>query len=260
MKRWCILCAALICGAIAAANAEGAVISFRVGTGYSYIGYGDYNDRVDYMNGEYLPSMSIAGTLDEFHWMPEISGEILVPFLSRFELGVGLAWMSGSKAFSIEPVGYRYEHTVRAYPVTATVYANLPAPVPFATPYLFAGGGAYYSKVSFDYETPQVATSFEGELSTWDFGVHAGAGVRFAVAPRMSFDVAIKGRLAAIQGFEGTKTWGRGETEDIFLAAGADQQGNVIFDPKPVSEASAFDEGTVNLSGVAITLGLRIVF
>ena len=130
-------------GTLIAANAATAGIGFRVTGGFSYIGYGDYNDLVEYMNNEYLPLLSIAGTLDELHWVPEISGEALVSLFPRFDLGLGFGLISGKSSFSIEPVGYRYEHAVRSYPITATLYAALPATIGFAKPYAFAGGGVY---------------------------------------------------------------------------------------------------------------------
>jgi hypothetical protein len=252
--------AVLILGTLIATNAATAGIGFRVSGGYGYISYRDYNDRIDYMNSEYLPSMSIAGTLDKLHWAPEISGEVLVFLFPRFDFGLGVGLISGSRSFSIEPVGYRYEHTMKTYPITATVYAALPAPFGFAKPYVFAGGGVYYSAIVFDYDTPSAATSFTTDLSAWDFGAHAGAELRIPLAPRISLDILVRGRLAAIQGFEGTKIWDTGRTEDIFLAHGMNQQHNVIYEPKPVSERDTFHEGTVDVSGVAVALGLTMLF
>ena len=260
MKRSCIVRTALMLGTLIAANAATAGIGFRVSGGFSYIGYGDYNDRVEYMNDEYLPLLSIAGKLDKLHWVPEISGEVLVSLLPRFDLGLGVGLISGKTNFSIEPVDYRYEHTVQSYPITATLYAALPAPFGFAKPYAFAGGGVYYSTLVFDSDTPAAATSFKADLSAWGFGVHAGAGLRIPLAPRVSLDVGIKGRVVAIRGFEGTKTWGTGRTEDVFLAHGVNEQGNLIHEPKPVSEQDAFDEGTLDVSGIAIALGLKVLF
>lgn len=250
----------LIIGAFLATDAGTAGIGFRVSGGYGYIGYRDFNDRIDYMNNEYLDSMSIAGKLDRLHWVPEISGEVLVSLFPRFDFGLGVGLISGKRIFSIEPVGYRYEHTVKAYPITATIYAALPAPFGFAKPYAFVGGGVYYSTLVFDSDTPTAATSSKADLSAWGFGVHAGAGLRIPLAPRVSLDVGIKGRVAAIRGFEGTKTWDTGETEDIFLAHGRNQQYDVIYEPKPVSERDAFDEGTLDVSGIAIALGLKVLF
>jgi len=260
MKRSCIVRTVLMLGTLIAANAATAGIGFRVSGGYGYIGYRDYNDWIDYMNNEYLPSMSIAGKLDKLHWAPEISGEALVFLFPRFDLGLGGGLISGKRSFSIEPVGYRYEHTVKTYPITATIYAALPAPFGFAKPYAFAGGGVYYSTLVFDSDTPAAATSFKADLSAWGFGVHAGAGLRIPLAPRVSLDVGIKGRVTAIRGFEGTKTWDTGKTEDIFLAHGMNQQHNLIYEPKPVSEKDTFHEGTVDISGVAIALGLKMLF
>jgi hypothetical protein len=258
MKRTCIGLVVLFAGMHAFSSPALGVVGFRVNGGYGYIRYGDYNDRIDYLNTEYFPSMSIAGTLDDFHWIPEVSGEVLIPLLPRIDVGLGFGYLSGTRTFSIEPVGYGYKHALEAYPITASVYVDLPAPFFVVHPYLFAGGGAYYSRIGFDYSTPSTATSFDTDLSAWGFGARAGAGLRLPVAPRLSVTFTITGRLASIHGFEGTKTWGGGRTEDVFLASGRDSGGVLIYEPRPVSDKSAFGEGKVDLGGVVFAVGVAL--
>jgi opacity protein-like surface antigen len=260
MKHPHVTRAVLVLGMLCAAGASSAGIGLRVQGGYGYIRYGDYNDRIEYLNGEYFPMMSIDGTLDEFHWVPEISGGVFMPLASRFDLEIGGGFIWGTREFSIEPVGYLYEHSVRTYPFTVTLRASLPVSFMSAKPYAFAGVGAYYATLGFTYGTPAAATSFDADLSAWGFGAHGGVGLEIPLAPKASLEVGVKGRIAPIHGFEGTKTWGGGKTEDVFLAYGTDEEGNLIYEPRPVSERDAFDEGTLDMSGVTFHVGVTVLF
>jgi hypothetical protein len=150
---------------------------------------------------------------------------------------------------------------VKAFPLTATVYVKLP-PLPFAKPYAFAGGGMYYTKASFDETVTSGGSADESkaDLTKWGFGLHGGAGLSFALAPRVGLDVGVKGRWADVKGLTGTATGPDGKPVDVFLAYYTDEEGALRFGPEALSDKGAYGEGSVDLSGYAFTLTVTVAF
>ena len=263
MKRFASLAALLALGALVAADPASAGIGIRVSGDLSYVSYGDFNDFAEYINTEVLAASGASGEIGAIHWVPELRGEIVLPIAPMLDLGIGAGIVMGKSEFSFGAAGDRfdYEHTVKAYPVTATVYVDLPL-LPFARPYAFGGGGLYYTKLSFD-NTVTVGgttTGFGAELTKWGFGLHGGAGLSFSLSPMVTFDIGAKGRWAKIAGFEGAATTTDGEVIDVFLASYVDDEGGLNFGPEATTDKGAYGEGAVDLSGFAFTLTLVVAF
>ncbi len=248
---------------VAAAAPAFAGVGARVTGGIGYVVYADFNDFVSYLNDQVLAPGGASGTIDRIRWMPEASGEIVIAVTPLLEIGLGGGIVAGSSSFSFASGGnsFDYTHRVRSYPFTATAYVTLPA-LPFAKPYAFGGAGLYYTKIRFTEEVVQsgVPDGFTADLTKSGFGLQGGAGLAFDVAPRVAIDLGVKGRWASIKGFSGTATFRDGATEEVFLASYVDTGGERVFGPESTADQGVFPEGTVDLSGFAFTLALRVTF
>jgi len=251
-------------GALLAAAPATAGIGVRVSGGLSYISYGDFNHFADYLNNEVLAPNGATGQIDAIHWVPEFEGEVVVPLVHMIDLGIGGGFVTGKSDFSFDAGSgdrFDYNHTVKSYPLTATVYVKLPL-LPFAKPYAFAGGGMYYTKATFDETVTSGGSAdvLKAELTKWGFGFHGGAGLSFALAPRVGLDIGVKGRWAKIKGLTGTATGSDGRSVGVFLAYYTDEDGATQFGPEALSDKGAYGEGSVDLSGYAFTLTMTVAF
>jgi opacity protein-like surface antigen len=261
MKRFAATLCAL--GVLLAAGPAPAQIGVRVTGGLSYVSYGDFNDFAEYINNEVLAASGISGEIGSIHWIPEFAVEAVLPITPLVDLGIGGGGIRGASDFSFD-VGsdrFDYEHTVKAYPMTATAYVKLPM-LPFARPYASAGAGVYYAKVTFEETVTSDASvdGFTASLTKWGFGLHGGAGLAFSIAPRVILDLGLRGRWVKIKGFEGTATSLDGESIDTFLAYYTDEDGAPQFGPEAAADRGTYGEGTVDLSGFAFTLSLLVAF
>jgi hypothetical protein len=235
-------------------------IGFRVTGGFSHISYGDYNDFAEYANEEVLPLSGITERYDEMHWVPEFGGEVIVDFLPVVDVGVGFGVISGKSELAVLDIEI-FKHTVKAYPITLTGYFEPPLPMPMAKPYLMAGVGLYPSKIFFSYPVVinSVAYMLDADMTKTGYGVHGGAGIEFSVASMISIDFCLKARWIDIQGYEGTSTiQGYGE-EDVYLYFD-DSAGEVVYGVESTSAKDESKEGSVDLSGYAFTLGIKVAF
>ena len=253
--------ACFVVSLLAAGRAD--AVALRATAGFSRIAYGDYNAFADGINAIIAADPTFTGELGNMHWLPEIGVEASVPLVPALSLGAGagLIWGSSSFEFSAEGETLTFEHTVKAYPLTVALRAEIPAPFVFARPYVFAGGGAYYVKLTFEERLGGASELFgyDAELSSWGFGMHGGVGFSFTVAPTVSVDLGFMGRYAKITGFEGTATSVDGETADIALVYYEDD-GNMVYGPESVEAAAGLGEGAVDLSGYGISLGVHVSF
>ncbi len=241
--------------------------SFRVYGGYGRVSYGDFNDLVASNNEGLLPGNE---RFSEIRWIPEFAGEVLYSPLPRVRVGVGAGIIAGSSdvsnsiLFGDDAIRYGYEHAVRAYPILATVYYDVPVPGTFVSPRIFAGAGAYYSRITFDVsldpEPDPPFESIESELTTWGFGFHGGGGVYIPVTPKIAVELDVRFRFAVLAGYEGmSRSDERGEW-DVFLARGTLPDGHVFYGPCSVDEGDSFDEGEVSLNGIGFSVGASISF
>jgi opacity protein-like surface antigen len=247
-------------------------VGFRVTGGMSYIGYGNYNDWVDFMNDAAIPKVeeltgqSIGDTFDKMRWVPEFKGELLVSVMPGFDVGAGAGLIMGSSNFEFAFEGisqeYSYEHKVRAYPFTATAYLEPPLPFGFAKPFVYGGLGLYYAKLTFDEYMLDVLMEegVEAELTKWGFGLHGGAGLQISVAPAISLDLGINVRWANIKGFTGTATYMDGSTEEIVLGYYEGGEEYIGYGWVAEGELGDAEEGEVNLSGFGFVIGFKFMF
>jgi len=268
MRRVNWMMAAALLGALLSAGPADAGVGFRVTGGISRIAYGDFNRFVDFVNDVIAETDTAAGSgpigqIDHINWVPEASAELLYGIAPPVTVGVGAGIISGSSKFTFDVGGntLSFRHQVKAYPFTATAYVNIPAPVPFAKPYAFLGGGLYYSKISFTTSVTSNDTTgvSDAELTHWGLGVHGGAGFEFSFAPMVSIDLSVHGRYARIKGYRGTSTLNGAHPEDVFLASFV-QAGDVNFGPEPVADLAKFQEGSVDLSGFGVSVAVKVAF
>jgi opacity protein-like surface antigen len=262
MKRLVVTAVLFACAPLVAQGAA-AGVGVRVNGAMSYISYGDFNDAVEYANTEGLWASGASGEISAIHWIPEFGGEVVVSVIPRLSLGVGAGIMYGKSSYVLQTGlgSYSYEHTIKAYPLTATAYVKLP-PIPVASPYVYLGCGAYRTSLAFTESTSGASASGEAsaDLRTWGFGVHAGAGLSFAIVPRARFDIEVKWRHAVVKGFEGERQNPDGTTTSVYLASYTGADGAVTFAPEDVADKGSYAEGSADLSGVAFVLGFTIAF
>ncbi|MBU8922138.1 MAG: hypothetical protein KOO63_10010, partial [Bacteroidales bacterium] len=128
-------------------------------------------------------------------------------------------------------------------------------------PYLYGGGGLYYSSldIAFQHFDGVDRTGYDAKLSTWGYGIHGGGGMEFSITPTFSLDIGFKVRWADISGYEGTATLPDGEERDAFFVSDK-VDGKLIFEAMPVEEKDNYDEGSVNLTGYTIYIGFKAGF
>lgn len=246
-----------------AAQSASAGIGVRVNGALSRISYGDFNDAADYTNREELWASGATGEVGAIHWIPEFGGEVIIPVIHRLSVGVGggIAFGKSSYLLKTNLGDFSYEHRMKAYPLTATAYVDLPM-LPFAKPYLYLGCGAYDVKLTFE-ESASSGSSADNvseELQKWGYGLHGGAGLSFDIVPKVQFELGLRWRLAAVKGFEGERRNSDGSTTDVFLASYRDKAGNLYFRTEPMADKGALGEGSVDLSGISFILGLAVSF
>lgn len=257
------LCAAA-CAALVVSSAAAAGFGVRVRGGMSRVSYGDFNEFADGINALIAADPTITGELATIRWIPEIAVEATMPVSGVLTLGFGAGLLRGSSSYELSAGSstLSFEHRVGAYPLTATLYAAIPAPFAFARPYAFAGAGAYYATAAFEQRLGAGGDVFgyDSDLSAWGWGLHGGAGLSFAVAPTVSIEIGVQGRYAVVDGFEGTATSTEGETADVVLGFYEGEEGYMVFGPVNAADAAGVDEGAVDLSGFGFTLGATISF
>jgi opacity protein-like surface antigen len=267
MKRYYMVMFAVAVAVCMPPSPARAGFGFRVNGGLAYVTYSDFNDFVEYVNETEFPALGITDRLDNIHWVPEVNGEVLFSPVPSFTIGVGAGYISGKSEFSISFIdgGYMFEtmykHTVKAYPLSLNGYFDIPVPGMAIKPYLQGGIAAVYSKITFDFEVT-VLDGSEGlgaELTTWGFAMHGGGGVKFAIFPKVSIDLGIRARWANLKGYEGTGAFLGEEAEDVFLAKEQDAE-YFSYGPESVENKGQYEEGSVNLSGFAVTLGVAVSF
>ncbi len=228
----------------------------RVTGGFTHISYGDFNDWIDGMNTD----MAGIAEMDNITWIPEFGAEYYYSILPSLDAGIGVSMMSAGWNFDFMygENGIELDHTVKAYPVTATVYFKPPVPFVSMKPYCYAGAGLYYSKITFSHRrTPSdPVAGYDAELTDRGFGTHLGLGIEFPVMPAVTFDLGFKIRWADLKGFEGTAENLEGDRKDVFLG-NDDEEG---FGPADISEKDNISEGSVDLGGYSFYVGVTIGF
>ncbi len=238
-------------------------IGFRVNGGLSYATYSDFNDYVKHVNEVELPAIGVMGTLNDIHWVPEVNGEVLFSPVPKITIGAGAGFISGKSEFSymIGFIESKYKHTIKAYPLALTGYFDFSLPGASIDLYLQGGVAAVYSKITFDMKLTDGTNTdgLDAELTTWGYELHGGGGVKLAIFPKVSIDLGIRARWADLTGYEGTgAVIGEGDY-DVFLAKDT-EEGYVLYGPESVENNDQYEEGSVDLTGFAVTLGVTVSF
>jgi hypothetical protein len=263
MRRLGMMLIAAAIGALAPATQAGAGVGFRVNGGFAYIRYSDFNAYADFVNERELPALGVGDRLDNIHWIPELEGELLLAPIPALTIGAGAGIVSGKTEFSfrVGEDGAVYGHTVRAYPFGATAYFNVPLPAAPIRPYLFGGAAAVYSRITFDLKLTSggFTDGLDAELTTWGLELHGGAGLTFPIFTSVSIDLSVAGRWADLSGYEGSATFIGGEVTDVYLAK--EKSGvQSFYGPESVENRDEYEEASVDLTGVAVTVGVTVAF
>jgi len=247
-----IAAAALVLVIMAASGPAEAGFAVKARGGYTYISYSDFNDWVKETNAD-IPSGS--PTLDKIEWIPEISAEFTFPILPTVSGGVGVGYFSGKSDYSVSigADGFSYVHKVKVVPLTLNLHWQ--PPMTTIQPFVYGGVGLYRTGLEFEYWLTSGGDreGYSAEMDKWGFGIQGGGGISFGLMPTMSVDIGVQGRWASISGFEGTATSGDGETIDIELAKYSGYYG-------PEDKGSGEPEGSVDLSGITLFVGLTFGF
>jgi len=263
MQRYFVIVLAVAVAACAVPAPVDAGFGFRLNGGLAYVTYSDFNDFVAHVNEKELPALGVTGTLDNIHWVPEVNGEVLFSPLPMITVGVGAGIISGKSEFSYMIFGVEsiYEHTLRAYPLAVTGYYDISVPGAAIDLYVQGGFAAIYSKITFDTKLTAGDDSegLDAELTTWGYELHGGGGVKFAIFPKVSIDLGVRGRWASLDGYEGTGTViGEGDY-DVFLAKEKTED-YFLYGPEQVEHRDQYEEASVDLTGFAVTLGVTVSF
>lgn len=259
MRKTAIFAAAAILVTVTAAPSE-ARFGFRARGGFSRIAYSDFNDYVEMTNTQ----LSGFAEMDEIRWIPEIGGEFTFAVLPTLTGAVGAGYLTGKSDFglSLGGDGLSYSHELRSIPLTATAYWE--PPLPFFEPFVFGGVGLYHTRLEFAQRViiSGSSTGFEAELTDWGFGLHGGAGIRFAIVPAVGFEIGLSGRWADLSGFEGTATNLEGDSYDAYLVSDTveDPQAGSIEYYGPWDSGDDYEEGSVDLTGFTIFIGVSAGF
>ncbi|MCK4538414.1 MAG: outer membrane beta-barrel protein [Candidatus Krumholzibacteria bacterium] len=235
-------------------------IGARVYGGLTHISYSDYNEWVDDANEE----LGVGENLDNMKWVPEFGGELYYSVAPMFEIGLGAGMILGSTEYSFSELTsfIDFNHKMKAFPISANLYFRPSVPFVSMKPYLYGGGGMYYSRLDFGFKISDGTDTwgYDAELSTWGFGIHGGGGMEFSIAPTFSLDIGFRVRWADISGYEGSATNTDGETIDVFLVGDTDGDGDAIYDIAPLEDKADYDEGSVDLTGFTIYIGFKAGF
>jgi len=238
----------------------------RLNVGLSHISYGDYNDYIDNDN-EDLAVLNVE--LENLNWVPEVQGEIMYSPFPMITAGFGAGIIYGSADLSTDILG-EFKHDVRVYPITVTAYFKPSLPLMPIKPYVYAGAGMYYSKLTFSVSMDELSSGWEStDLTKTGFGLHGGAGLEFSIMPLLSLQIGVQARWADIKGFEGTGTDLDGNETDVFLIsddeveiplAGGGTVTGPAYGPWTEDDKEKYDEGSLDLSGYGFIVGLKLSF
>ena len=264
MKGFAKSIAIMVVFAVVATSPLYAGFGVRALAGVGYIRYADFNDFADYITDNVVSNFDVSGELGNIHFVPEVGGELvfsMVPMV-KFGLGAGVLFGKSSISVSSSDGSLNFEHRIKAYPLTGTIYIQPSFPFIPSKPYAFVGAGLYVCRLNFSsrLSVGTSETGYDAELSRTGFGFHGGAGIEFGIVPAVSFGIEISGRLAKIKGFEGSRTTLDGEKTDVFLAKYTDEHGNLVYGPEPKKFADDYGEGEVDLSGYSGLLYVKIFF
>jgi hypothetical protein len=270
--------------------------SIKLTGGFGFATGGDLNKTIQGTSDLRRDFDEATGELKPVNLGLNFDVEFIHHFTSNIGLGLGVGYFRASKEsgpssseISIPGVfslgsEYSIKPSIKAVPITLNVHYFLSAGSKLS--FDFHAGIGYYLAILDFHGQDVLSDSFFDQISEhWTedttfsatkggLGFQAGVGFEFAVARDVAIVCDVFGRLASVSGFKGKYTfkqggdytweesasdyyfWSYDETFDSSLYTQFD-----FYTDKPEGEGiTNARQGTVDLSGFGITIGLRIKF
>jgi len=238
---------------------------------------GDLNQgaqgRADYY-GDYL---GVAGSpeVSPVHLGYVFGGEVLVPLVDRFSLGIGLDYLkSQNESIVIYQKGsnrnvFQARPEMHALPIRVFVsYSPLQAfYIKVGVEYYFAGASYFYRTEAGNYWR-----EWTGTATSHGLGAMAGIGLEWNITGSLAFVLDVTGHYAPLSGFQGTGTItdelgvNSSETGKLYYYElkflGGTSFPEVFIRNKVPSEAGVFNprEAEVDFTRVAFLAGFKFRF
>ncbi len=257
--------------------------------GYGTMTTGDYNtfgeglDRlVTILEGL---GATTEGEFKKINYGFEYEAELILSFPAGFGVGVGAGYIQRSNttelSASIPLLGNAsgfIEPNITAIPINLSVYYFTPGVAPLQL-FAYGGIGYYFGKMTTAIREESSPPSFWSEqdldVKDQDFGLHAGVGLKYKVAPKIALFIEGRARHLKLVGWEGD---GNYEDSDgfTFTDEGSlwyleelDQNydtgdwfpGITLSRNRPTgSDIRDVRKFEVNFSGISLRTGIRIKF
>lgn len=219
MKRKLIVLGALflfVFGITAPASAQ-SKFGFKLGGGLGYVGGGDINTGLTGLSDVMDAIMTLFGAVtsggyEAFHLGLNFDGEFLYQITPSIALGLGVGYLSASKASTLTgtnppaTVTIDFEPKVSAIPITLNFHYLIPAGS--ALNFVLHAGAGYYLASYDDSWTFSGSPAETFDMSGGGLGFHGGVGLEWAMSPNFALTFDILGRFASASGFTGTYTAG----------------------------------------------------
>ena len=267
------------------AGPASAAVSLKLTGGMTYLWAGDYNQGVRGAYDYYSDNFSgVSGQYRAFHLGWHFGGEVIVELGPRFGVGLGAGYIQASRqsAFSYAWWDFSeaesYKPTLSIVPLTLNLHYALSSSGPFVID-IYGGPGYYLA--SFQHEGTSTSNFF-GFKETTTFkaqkgvvGGQGGISLEFRMNSVLGLIVQAEGRLARISDPIGDWTdqvetllvsWreqGRGRVFWCYdVSAEGTDYPRIAFSKTQPSEIlfSNVRKGSINLSGISATAGLKIRF
>ena len=228
--------------------------SLKLMGGFSTVGGGDLNDAIteshrlysDYTEEEYTGSFD----LDEFRWITDFKGELILHLTSNIGIGIGTEYLSKTnkgtakldysdeRPYSYGTYYYEYKSnddiswSIKAIPILLNLYYFVP--IGSRAVVSINVGGAYYFgsleyKDGYDYsrdysfesatyldtsDTYSYNGTIEEKAKSGSLGFQGGLGLEFDITSNIALVAEISGRVVNFKDWTGdlTDDWSSGET------------------------------------------------
>ena len=197
----------------------------------------------------------------------DLGGDLLLHFTPQVALGIGGGYIQASRASEIlftksSTITPSNKTKISAVPIRAGLFFTFPMGGAVNVSLNF--GAAYYlTKFDWDWDSGEMG-EIHDSVKANGFGYHGGIGLEFDLSPDLAFFLEGTARYVKIKGFEGTEKGREGPDEwtsdgTLYYVEGSDYPSLLIRESMPTGYKVA-REAEVNLSGLAVTAGLKMKF